>query len=110
MSRTNPLPAFLRPNNLDQEVPPHLTYSTFSLNLASALVAADVLDLLYMEVCKNKVVYVFEDRLRIGSAKAKLYYEKDVRTFPLVHPALYVEVRGCLLQEQGRLLNDKSPL
>lgn len=105
--RSNPLPPYLRPRSTE-EVSPQFTYTTFSLNLATALVAANILDFLYMENVNGKVAYRFADPLRVGPEKARSFHEKNANTFPLVHPALYSELRGLFVKETGRLLNDSS--
>jgi hypothetical protein len=106
MNRSNPLPAYLRPRQ--EEVSPHFSYTTFSLNLATAFIAANVLDFLYIEVVRGRAAYVFADPFRVGPEKAKAFHEKNEKTFPLVHPAFYSEIRGLFVKETGRLLNDKS--
>jgi hypothetical protein len=106
MKRICPLPPYLQHIN-PEEVSLQYSFRTFSINLATALIAANVLHFAYMEVVRGQVAYTFADPLRVGPEKAKAFHEKS-EAFPLVHPAFYSELRSLFVKEAGRLLNDQS--
>lgn len=101
LQAVNPLPKYLQ-DSPDSDAPKFVTHS---LPLAASLIAADVLTFLHMQFLPNgQPMFSFSDPHEVGPQRARDFANG---TFPLVNPALLLEVRSCLTNEMRKVKNAK---